>query len=125
MKINRIKIKCVAILFFVSSFCNKSFCQECLYKVDYLDSISVINFIKSNSLCKKIEYVNSNLYDFIEDNGYSELILFNISSETKRGITIPIGKNEGGFYSKKEKRDNLKKQFEAIYFDFCLFPRKE
>ena len=80
---------------------------------DINDSSSVREFIKKVNLCEKLDYVEKNKSLFVNDKGYSGLVLENISKESNRNFFLAIS-NGGIVEEEKNKIIMLQEQIDEI-----------
>ena len=84
-----------------------------VHKIDIMDSIAVTNFIKKEQTCNKILYVEKNKQKFIDETGFSRLILLDLSKQTAFKFFIPYASG-GMIQSTKQKMTALQEQLDTV-----------
>jgi len=84
-----------------------------VHRLDLKDSLAVANFIKEEQTCDKIFYVEKHKQKFVEEVGFSRLILLDISKQARFKFFIPYTSG-GMIQNTKQKMIALQEQLDSI-----------
>lgn len=83
-----------------------------MHRVDLKDSLAVANFIKKEQTCDKIFYVEKHKQKFVDEVGFSHLILLDLSKQATIKFFIPYASG-GMILSTKQKMIVLQEELDT------------
>lgn len=84
-----------------------------VHRLDLKDSLAVANFITKEQTCDKIFYVEKHKQKFVEEVGFSRLILLDISKQVTFNFFVPYASG-GMIQSTKHKMIALQEQLDTL-----------
>lgn len=116
------KLIIIAHLFVLAVSCNqnKTYNTKNKYSiVNVNDSIEVSTFINKVDICTKLDFAIDSSHLFVENVGYTSMIINSVTKETNEEITIIIA-NMGILSNMDERKESLIKQLKLIKHKYCL-----